>query len=103
VAQLPRADFRGAAVEVVRAARATGRTAAVERARRVIDGCALIELDAELRSSAGLVDPPCLRSLDAIHLASALSMRDHIDAVVSYDRRLARAAAAAGLPVVSPT
>ncbi len=92
-----------AAVEVVRAARATGRAAqTVDRALRIIDGCDLVELDSAVRSSAALVDPHLLRTLDAIHLASALSVQEHLDAFVTYDRRLAEAAAAIGLPVSSP-
>lgn len=43
-----------------------------------------------------------LRSLDAIHLASALSMGSELDALITYDVRLADAARAAGLTVVTP-
>ena len=53
-----------------------------------------------LRDAAGL-EPRPLRSLDAIHLATALSLGD-LDAMVTYDGRLATAAAEAGLEVASP-
>jgi hypothetical protein len=43
-----------------------------------------------------------LHSLDAIHLASALTIRDELSAFVAYDLRLGDAAAVAGLPVVRP-
>ncbi len=43
-----------------------------------------------------------LRTLDAIHLASALSLGDALTSLVVYDRRLTEAAAAAGIEVVSP-
>ena len=43
-----------------------------------------------------------LRTLDAIHLATALSLDDHLDVFVTYDRRLAEAADRLGLEVVSP-
>ncbi len=62
----------------------------------------LVRLDDELRATAARVGPPALRSLDAIHLASALRVRDEIDAGVVYARRLAEAASAAGLPVGAP-
>lgn len=52
--------------------------------------------------SAGRLPEPTLRSLDAIHLASAILMRNEIDAVITYDNRLADAAKAEGLPVVAP-
>lgn len=43
-----------------------------------------------------------LRSLDAIHLATARILAPEIDGLVSYDDRLLRAAAEAGLPTISP-
>ncbi len=43
-----------------------------------------------------------LRTLDAIHLASALDMGADLEAFVTYDARLAAAARDAGLTVVSP-
>ena len=43
-----------------------------------------------------------LRSLDAIHLASALTLAPDIESVVTYDRRLGEAAEASGLRVVEP-
>jgi uncharacterized protein len=45
---------------------------------------------------------PTLRSLDAIHLATSVSLRDDLDAFVSYDERLAGAAEPAGIPVTAP-
>lgn len=51
---------------------------------------------------AGTVPPPLLRTLDAIHLATALVLKPELDAFVVYDRRLAEAATALGLPVSSP-
>jgi predicted nucleic acid-binding protein len=46
--------------------------------------------------------PPALRTLDAIHLASALSLGRRLDAFVSYDRLLLRAVADAGITVAAP-
>jgi hypothetical protein len=62
----------------------------------------VIELDAAIAESASAMAPPTLRSLDAIHLASALSIRDELEVLITYDRRLADAARAAGLAVEAP-
>ncbi len=89
------------AVEVSRVARRAGGDAPV-RAARLLAMLTLVPLSPELRSQACLVGPPELRSLDAIHLATALSVRDRVGAVFTYDRRLAEASADAGLQVLAP-
>jgi predicted nucleic acid-binding protein len=63
----------------------------------------LVEPAASTWELAGTIDPPELRSLDALHLATALELGDEIEALVTYDRRLAAAARAQGLRVESPT
>lgn len=62
----------------------------------------IIELNDAIAAVAADLRPPVLRSLDAIHVASALSVRDEIDAFITYDVRLADAARAHGLTVVAP-
>jgi predicted nucleic acid-binding protein len=62
----------------------------------------IIELDAEIAESASEMAPAGLRSLDAIHLASALSIGDELNVLITYDSRLADAARAAGLNVEAP-
>jgi predicted nucleic acid-binding protein len=62
----------------------------------------LVRLDDALLDAAGLLEPVLLRSLDAIHLATAQLMAPDLDAVVTYDRRMAQAAAALGFAVVAP-
>lgn len=71
-------------------------------ASRRLQSVALLPLTAEIRRTAARVGPPELRTLDAIHLATALSAGDRIGAVLTYDVRLAEACAAVGLPVVAP-
>ena len=61
-----------------------------------------VELDAEIASLAGRLEPSSLRSLDAIHLASALALGHEIDTFVTYDARQADAATALGLNVEAP-
>jgi predicted nucleic acid-binding protein len=48
------------------------------------------------------LDPPALRTLDAIHLASALRIGADLEAFVTYDRRQSAAAEAMGLRVTAP-
>jgi uncharacterized protein len=68
---------------------------------RLLDGLALVPLDDAVLDAAGRLEPPGLRSLDAVHLASALRVAP-VDALVTYDRRMAAAAAEQGLAVLSP-
>lgn len=52
--------------------------------------------------TAGRLDPPELRSLDALHLAAALELGDDLEGVVTYDGRVIVGATAAQIAVVSP-
>ncbi|HEU5151980.1 MAG TPA: type II toxin-antitoxin system VapC family toxin [Iamia sp.] len=64
-----------------------------------------IDLTALMRSTfdrAGVLGPPGLRALDAIHLAAALDLGDDLEGMVTYDQRQAEAARANGIPVVAP-
>jgi predicted nucleic acid-binding protein len=89
-----------ARTEVMRAARRkTG--VVVAAARAVLNHTDLIQLDDELLDLAGELEPP-LRSLDSIHLAAAMELGDELEAVVTYDSRMASAAEALGLTVVTP-
>lgn len=89
-----------AKVEVLAAVRRGGDRFA-ERARTVIDGVDLISIADEVIDSAAVLDPG-LRSLDAIHLATALHIRGALTGMVVYGRRLFGAAARFGLDPVSP-
>jgi predicted nucleic acid-binding protein len=92
-----------AVVEVVRAARrASDSPEIADRARRVVRALHLLAVDLRLLESAAELEPVSMRSLDAIHLASALSLKDELEAVVVYDQRLAAAAESVGLPVLTP-
>jgi uncharacterized protein len=63
----------------------------------------LIRLDDALLDAAGLLEPRIIRSLDAIHLAAAQLVFDELEAIVTYDRRLAEGAALMGFPVAAPS
>ena len=68
----------------------------------MLRGIVLIRFDEALLRLAEHVGPPLLRSLDAIHLAAALSIGDYPDAFITYDDRLADAARKLKLRVVQP-
>jgi hypothetical protein len=89
------------AVEVRRAARRSGADPA--RVDEVLRRISLIEFDAGIRELGSTIEPPELRTLDAIHLASAVSLEDDLGAIGCYDERLAAAAALEGIAVVSPS
>ena len=88
-------------VELLRAAGRVG-APAVARAHGVLAECALVPLDAVTVDIAGHLEPAGLRTLDAVHLASALSLGADVRAFVSYDIRQAEAATELGLPVQVP-
>ena len=67
---------------------------------RLLDGVSLAALDRAVYRSAGLLPMPYLRTLDALHLEAA--MRLDATAVLTYDRRLSKAARSVGLRVVAP-
>jgi uncharacterized protein len=62
----------------------------------------IMEFDASIGRVAAEIAPSALRTLDAIHLATALALGRELDAFVTYDDRLAAAARNLGLPVVRP-
>ena len=96
-----RATSRLSVVEVIRAVRRRSETA-VPLARAVLARVSLVDIGDRVLMAAALVDPPSMRSADAIHLASALALGDRLDAFVSYDERQLKAASALGLPVSTP-
>ena len=75
---------------------------AASRLPAVLDQIDLIDPDQRTRMLAQTVTPATVRSLDAIHLGTALRSRSSLTSFVTYDKRLLDAAQAAGLPVDSP-
>ena len=90
-----------ARVEVLRAARTRGPEVVAE-ARVLLDDLDLIAIDRALLDAAAELDPLSLRSLDAIHLATALRLGRDLARLVTYDDRMAAAARALGLTVDAP-
>ena len=72
-------------------------------ATRVLDNFQFVELDQLVLTIAeNFRLMPYLRSLDAIHLASALLIKSEVDAFITYDKELAKAAELMGFNVVAP-
>ena len=69
--------------------------------RRLL-GVSLVAVTTDILVAAGSLKPVGIRSLDAIHLATALSLGRELDCVVTYDERMAAAAASLGLSVRTP-
>ena len=99
----PIISSRLAHVEVRRAVARIAEPGDEEHVTELLRGVQTIELDEAISLIAATVSPSVLRSLDAIHLASALSIGDELGAIITYDTRLADAARAAGLAVEAPT
>jgi predicted nucleic acid-binding protein len=90
-----------AKVEVIRGCRLVNAEALPE-ARALLTELDLIPMTRDVVDEAAEMGETLLGSLDAIHLASALSIRADISAFITYDHRLANAASAAGLESVRP-
>jgi uncharacterized protein len=88
-------------VEGGRAARRYGELAA-ERAHAALTAITLVPLDEPVLQTAAGLDPAELRSLDALHLATVVSLGADVERLYCYDNRLGDAARALGIEVVEP-
>lgn len=88
-------------VETARAVRISS-PGAVQRVRQALATLTLIRLDDALYEAAADLEPASLRSLDAIHLAAALSLGPDLAGVVTYDARMAEAARVLDLHIQAP-
>jgi uncharacterized protein len=72
------------------------------QARLDLQRLSLLPIDERVIDHAAILPPASLRSLDAIHLATALSLGDDLGILIAYDERLVSAARDSGLPVTAP-
>lgn len=91
-----------AVVEVTRAAARVAGDGGVVRAGAVLETVHLLRVDRRALDRSARLSPVRLRSLDAIHVASALELETTLE-LVGYDDRLLAAARAAGLRTLSPS
>jgi predicted nucleic acid-binding protein len=87
-------------MEAVRAVRSHG-PELVQRAREEFANVELAQIDAALLDAAADLDIP-VRSLDAIHLATALALGRDLAVLVTYDDRMIRGARELGIEVATP-
>lgn len=76
---------------------------ATNRADAILAGIIVLPVTTTTFEAAGTLTPASLRSLDALHLAAALDLGDELEAILTYDERLAAAAMSNGVEVVTPT
>jgi hypothetical protein len=89
--------------ELPRAIRRAGLGAAARRrAHQVLARIALVDMDRRILTTAASLDPATLRTLDAIHLATAIALGEDLGGLITYDARLSAAARGADLEVLAP-
>ena len=99
-AGMPRVSSRLLRIEMLRAVTRTA-PHRMSRVNVVLSAIALLSMD-DVAPAAEVIGDKTLRSLDAIHLATAHEIRTELSAFVCYDKRLRDSAHALGLPVEAP-
>jgi uncharacterized protein len=89
--------------ETIRALRRSSNTGMIPAARRLLRAVRMVRINEPLLDRAADLEPGDLRTLDAIHLASALEIGQDLGVMVAYEIRLRAAAEAYGLAVESPS
>lgn len=74
----------------------------IPEALALLEQTVLLPLTSEIRRRAASLKPTLMRSLDAIHLATALEIQADLDTLVSYDKRMVEASRSAGIETSSP-
>lgn len=97
---IPRVSSRLLRIEMLRSV-ARSAPQRISRANVVLSSVVLVSMD-DVAPAAEVIGDRSLRSLDAIHLATAHELRTELKAFVCYDKRLLDSAHALGLPVESP-
>ena len=70
--------------------------------RELLRSRTVLRIGRDAFDAAGRVEPPELRSLDALHIAAAQTLGPDLAGIVAYDQRLLAAATALGIEVASP-
>jgi predicted nucleic acid-binding protein len=88
--------------ETARALRRSGNGRCLPAARRLLRSVHMVRVDEPHLDRAGDLDPPNLRTLDAIYLAAAIELSTDVGVMFVYDTRLRQAAEAYGITARSP-
>jgi uncharacterized protein len=88
-------------IELIRSV-ARRNSLAVPQAVNLLGSFDMLRVDEQVIIAAQSLPDPLLRTLDAIHLASALRIRASLTTILAYDKRLLAAATAYGLQTQSP-
>jgi uncharacterized protein len=99
-AGIPRVSSRLLRIEMLRTL-ARNAPDRMNRANVILSATALLSMD-DVAATAEAIGGKMLRSLDAIHLATAYQVRAELTAFICYDKRLCDSAQALGLPVETP-
>lgn len=73
------------------------------RATALLQRIMIVPLTNDVVVNAATIGTPALRTLDALHLATAATITDDLDTLITYDKRLADAAVGIGLSVAAPS
>jgi predicted nucleic acid-binding protein len=76
--------------------------AQLSQGRAVLESITLVALSRNVYESAAMLGPPVLRSLDALHLASAIEFGDELEGIITYDMRMTEAAQVLDVAVIAP-
>ena len=77
--------------------------AQLSQGRAVLESITLIALSRNVYEAAAALGPPVLRSLDALHLASAIDVGGNdLKAIITYDLRMIEAARSLGIEIIAP-
>ena len=87
--------------ESLRAVRHLG-PEALAMCREALRRVDLVAIDDRILDAAGILEPRVLRTLDAIHLATAMALGDDLESIVTYDDRMIEAARLMGLVTSTP-
>jgi predicted nucleic acid-binding protein len=87
--------------EALRAVRRYG-LEGLARVRGALRRMDFVAVDDAVLDAAGVLDPAVLRTLDAIHLATALMLGEDLSVLLTYDDRMKRAAEELGVPTAQP-
>lgn len=71
--------------------------------RAVLDSISIIGLSRTIYERAATIGPSVLRSLDAIHLATAMEFGDELEGIITYDDRMGVGARGLGIDVIAPS